>query len=88
MPEPTPADLTSEQLGILEFARLRWAHAGAKETAILERFGMSLTRYCQVLNDLLDSPAALEHDPALVRRLRRLRAARRDQRSARARAIG
>ena len=37
---------------------------------------MSATRYYQVLNTLIDSPAALEADPMLVKRLRRLRASR------------
>jgi hypothetical protein len=44
---------------------------------------MSSTRYYQVLNALIDRPEALEADPLLVRRLRRLRSARQRQRSAR-----
>ena len=44
---------------------------------------MSATRYYQVLNALLDNPAALEADPMLVKRLRRMRAARQRARSAR-----
>jgi Protein of unknown function (DUF3263) len=44
---------------------------------------MSATRYYQVLNSLIDSPAALESDPMLVKRLRRLRTTRQRQRSAR-----
>ena len=44
---------------------------------------MSSTRYYQVLNSLIDNPAALAADPMLVKRLRRLRAARQRQRSAR-----
>jgi hypothetical protein len=44
---------------------------------------MSSTRYYQVLNALIDRPESLEHDPLLVRRLRRLRATRQRQRSAR-----
>ena len=61
---------------ILEFERQWWKYAGAKETAIREKFDMSSTRYYQVLNALIDRPEALEADPLLVRRLRRLRAAR------------
>jgi hypothetical protein len=38
---------------------------------------MTPTRYYQVLNALVDRPDALAADPLLVRRLRRLRAARR-----------
>ncbi|HVT22265.1 MAG TPA: DUF3263 domain-containing protein, partial [Mycobacteriales bacterium] len=44
---------------------------------------MSATRYYQVLNALLDRPEALAADPMLVKRLRRMRAARQRQRSAR-----
>jgi hypothetical protein len=36
-----------------------------------------------VLNTLIDSPAALEADPMLVKRLRRLRSTRQRARSAR-----
>jgi hypothetical protein len=38
---------------------------------------MSGTRYYQLLTDLLDDEAALEYDPLLVRRLRRVRERRR-----------
>jgi hypothetical protein len=44
---------------------------------------MSGTRYYQVLNTLIDSPAALAFDPMLVKRLRRMRATRQRARSAR-----
>jgi hypothetical protein len=68
---------------ILAFERQWWKYAGAKEQAIRELFDMSSTRYYQVLNSLIDNPAALAADPMLVKRLRRLRAARQRQRSAR-----
>ena len=68
---------------ILEFERQWWKYAGAKETAIRESFDMSATRYYQVLNALIDRPEALVEDPLLVRRLRRMRAARQRVRSAR-----
>ena len=42
----------------------------------------SAPRYYQVLNDLIDSPEALAHDPLLVKRLRRQRATRQKERSA------
>lgn len=75
--------LSERDREILEFARQRWQYAGAKETAIRERFDMSLTRYSQVLDRLLDEPAAEAHDPQLVHRLQRLREARRHQRQRR-----
>ena len=75
--------LSTRDQQILEFERLWWKYAGAKEQAIREKFAMSATRYYQVLNALLDSPEALAFDPLLVKRLRRLRSARQRQRSAR-----
>ena len=68
--------LTSRELAMLAFERQWWRVAGAKETAIRDRFGLSPTRYYQVLNALVDRSEALAADPLLVRRLRRVRAAR------------
>ncbi|GAC1384569.1 MAG: hypothetical protein NVSMB48_20030 [Marmoricola sp.] len=83
-PEPAVLpELSERDRDILDFERQWWKFAGAKEQAVREKFDMSSTRYYQVLNALLDRPEALEHDPLLVRRLRRLRAARQRQRSAR-----
>jgi hypothetical protein len=75
--------LSERDRGILDFERQWWKFAGAKESAVREKFDMSSTRYYQVLNALIDRPEALAHEPLLVRRLRRLRAARQRQRSAR-----
>jgi hypothetical protein len=75
--------LSDRDREILEFERQWWKYSGAKETAVRDKFDMSSTRYYQVLNALIDRPDALESDPLLVRRLRRLRAARQRQRSAR-----
>ena len=75
--------LSERDREILEFERQWWKYAGAKEQAIRELFDMSATRYYQVLNALIDEPAALANDPMLVKRLRRLRAARQRARSAR-----
>jgi hypothetical protein len=75
--------LSDRDLLILEFERQWWKYAGAKEQAMREKFDMSATRYYQALNALIDRAAALEADPMLVKRLRRLRAARQRARSAR-----
>jgi hypothetical protein len=76
-------DLTQRGVEILDFERSWWKHAGVKEQAIKERFDMSATRYYQLLNDLLENPAAMAHDPILVKRLKRLRTYRQRQRVAR-----
>ncbi len=75
--------LSERDRQILGFERAWWKYAGAKEQAVREKFGMSSTRYYQVLNALIDQPEALAADPLLVRRLRRLRSQRQRQRSAR-----
>ena len=76
-------ELADRDRDILCFERQWWQFAGAKEQAVRDRFAMSATRYYQVLNALIDSPAALAYDPLLVKRLRRLRQARQRARSAR-----
>ncbi|MCW3813026.1 DUF3263 domain-containing protein [Micromonospora sp. DR5-3] len=77
---PEPADgadgLTERERQILAFEQQWWKHAGAKEQAIRDTFGLSATRYYQLLNALLDHPAALAAEPVLIGRLRRLRSSR------------
>ena len=68
--------LSRREHEMLAFERQWWRRPGAKESAIRERFGISPTRYYQVLNTLVDRPDALASDPVLVGRLRRVRAAR------------
>jgi hypothetical protein len=74
--EKTDPGLTDQQRRILMFEKLWWRHAGSKEQAIREQFSLSATRYYQILNQILDLPAALEFDALVVGRLRRLRATR------------
>ena len=74
--QPLTHALTPRDLAVLEFER-RWTrHAGAKEEAIREVFGLSAARYYQMLNTVIDSPDAVRHDPMLVKRLQRARDAR------------
>jgi hypothetical protein len=78
-----PSGLSERDEQVLAFERQWWKYAGAKEQAIRELFDMSATRYYQVLNALIDDPAALAHDPMLVKRLRRMRSSRQRARTAR-----
>lgn len=66
----------------MDFERESWMLSIAKHRAIRETFGFSPARYHQLLNRIVSSPEALEYDPMLVRRLRRLREARRQRRVA------
>ncbi|GAB2970408.1 DUF3263 domain-containing protein [Nocardioides montaniterrae] len=65
--------LTDRDCAMLELERSWFRYPGARETAVRERFDMSLPRYLQVLGALIDTPEALAYDAQLVRRLRRRR---------------
>ncbi|WP_246036490.1 DUF3263 domain-containing protein [Sinomonas susongensis] len=78
-----PRRLTERELQMLALERNWWKYAGAKEQAIRELFDLSATHYYQLLNALIDTEAALAHDPMLVKRLRRLRTSRQRARTAR-----
>jgi hypothetical protein len=82
-PPETTRELDGRSREFLDFERDWWKHAGSKERAVRERFGMTAARYHQLLYRAVDEPAALAYDPMLVRRLRRLRESRRRQRVAR-----
>ena len=69
--------LTELELKILEFEKSWWKYAGAKESAIKELFDMKPPAYYQLLNNLIDREDALLAAPMLVKRLRRIREARR-----------
>lgn len=71
--------LTDRDKAILELERTWWAEPGTKQNAIRTRFALSGTRYYELLAELLESPEAMDHDPLVVRRLRRLRERRRRQ---------
>jgi hypothetical protein len=75
--------LSEREREILAFEREWFKHVGAKDRAVRDRFGFSATRYYQILNELIDSAAAMEEDPMLVKRLQRLRASRQRMRAAR-----
>lgn len=73
---PDMDELTDIEKAILAFEHRRWNHAGLKDEAILKTFALTPVRYQQWLLAIIDKPAALVHDPMLVKRLRRLQEAR------------
>lgn len=83
MSQGAAEELTDRQRAILAFERQWWKFAGAKEGSIREKFDVSSTIYYAELNLLIERHEAYVHDPLLVRRLRRLKAARQRQRSLR-----
>ncbi|MDQ2661980.1 MAG: DUF3263 domain-containing protein [Actinomycetota bacterium] len=92
--EPMPArgdaeaDLDERSVRVLAFEARAWRQAGLKSVAIREEFGISAARYYRILGELIDSPAALRHDPMLVKRLQRMRDARAATRAHRTLPIG
>ena len=80
--------LDDRSRAILDLERGWWRRPGPKDRHIRTELGLSPARYYQLLNDLIDAPEALRYDPMLVRRLRRLRTARRRQRFARDLGLG
>ena len=81
-PETSGAGLSERDRAVLGFERQWWKYSGAKEAAIRELFDMSATRYYQLINSLIDTPEAIEFDPMMVKRLRRMRSSRQASRSA------
>lgn len=74
--------MTPITAAVLAVEARRWNHAGAKEQAVHDLFGVNAPRYYQAVNRVIDDPEALQVDPVTVNRLRRLRATRRLARSA------
>lgn len=66
-------ELNEQDRAILAFECGWWTEDGIKTTRIRSELGMSSARYYKRLSELIDSPAALELDPLLIRRLRRRR---------------
>ena len=72
--------INERQQAMLEFERTFWTFDEPKELLIRARFQCSADEYYAELNELLDQPEALEHDPLMVRRLQRQRLRRRRER--------
>jgi hypothetical protein len=80
--------LSDRDLSLLAFEAEWSRHAGAKEEAIRAQLGLAPARYYQLLGRLIDTAEALEHDPMLIKRLRRVRDARAQARIVRVTAAG
>ena len=78
-------ELSDRDRAILTLEAAWPRHSGMKEETVRAQLGMSPARYYQLLGRLIETEEALEFDPLLVRRLRRLRDARTLQRSVRMR---
>ncbi len=72
--------ISERHQAMLEFERNYWTFDEPKETLIRARFQCSADEYYAELNELLEQPAAMAHDPLVVRRVQRQRLRRRRQR--------
>lgn len=80
---PGVPGLTEFEADLLDFEASGHLAPEGKDAAILQRFELTVPRYYQELNALIDKPGALAHAPLLVKRLRRQRERRQQNRSAR-----
>jgi hypothetical protein len=72
--------ISERHQAMLEFERNYWTFDEPKEALIRARFQCSADEYYAELNELLEQPAAMAHDPLVVRRVQRQRLRRRRQR--------
>ena len=59
--------LSDQDIELLEFERAHWGAIPNKESAVRERFGLSLARYYQRVYALCRTEAATRYDAVLVR---------------------
>lgn len=72
--------ISERHQAMLEFERTFWTYDEPKESLIRARFQCSADEYYVELNELLEQPEAIAHDPLVVRRLQRQRVRRRRER--------
>jgi Protein of unknown function (DUF3263) len=70
-------ELSERERAILDFEGSWWTEPGPKEDAIKARFGLSATRYYQIVAALIDRSEAEDYQPLVVRRARLSRDRRR-----------
>lgn len=68
---------------VLGTEAVTWTFAGNKESHVRKHLDVTMVRYTQILNALLETELALQIDPVTTNRLRNLRAARQRSRFAR-----
>jgi hypothetical protein len=73
---PHPSGLSEADIAVIEFERAQWGALPNKESAVRERFGLSLARYYQRVYALCEKPEALEYDALFVRQCLEARGAR------------
>lgn len=77
---PDERHLSERDRTVLDIEAGWWSAEVSKAELVARRLDMSLTRFHEILDALVDDPAAEAYDPLLVRRLRRHRERRRSTR--------
>ena len=75
--ERNDGELTDRQRDMLDFERTWWQFDEPRDELIRARFACSADEYYAELNQVLELPGALAHDPLVVRRFHRRRLRRR-----------
>ena len=75
--------LSEREKDILDFEQSWWSLSIPREQAVRDRFQLTETEYVELLELLIATEAALEAEPLLVRRLRRMKDRRRQEHVAR-----
>ena len=65
--------LSERHAAMLDFERSWWTNEEPRDQVVRARFQCSPEDFQDELTTVLDDPAATEHDPLVVRRLKRLR---------------
>ena len=65
--------LSERHAAMIDFERSWWNNSRPRDQVIRARFQCSPEEYHAELTAVLDDPAAMDHDPLVVRRLKRLR---------------
>lgn len=62
--------LTDTQKAMLDLASEKFKHAGSLDSAAMERFGLTPTKYWQEVNRIIQTEAAVAYRPATVAQLK------------------
>jgi hypothetical protein len=72
--------LNGDDVAIIEFERAHWGATPNKESAVRERFGLSLARYYQRVYALCETPDMMKYDAIFARQCREALGARAQER--------
>lgn len=66
-------ELTDRERAVLDIAQRQYRYDASRDQAARDELGISAPQFSQILNALLDRPAAMAYAPNYVKRMRRRR---------------